>query len=471
MDTLTDPTADQIHAALDRARRAQPQWAADGTGREIMLRFHDLVLDRQDELLDVIQDETGKNRASAFDEVLDVAITARHYAYAAARLLRPRRARGAVPLLTRTRVERSPKGVVGIIAPWNYPLSLAVSDAIPALLAGNTVVLKPDEKTTRTAVAALEILREAGLPEDVMQVLPGTGEVVGQAIARECDYLMFTGSTPVGRQLGAIAGERLIGFSAELGGKNPLLIAPDADIPRAVQGARQACFTNSGQLCISIERIYVHAEVADVFLPAFLQAVGAMRVAGGREWSTDMGSLISPEHLARVSSLVDDAVARGATVLTGGHALPELGPTFYAPTVLTDVPEDAELLRSEVFGPVVAVEVVGSIDEAVARANDSELGLNASVWAAPATGRKIASRLEFGTVNINDGFAAAWASLDAPMGGWKASGMGRRHADEGLLKYTEARTVAEQRLASPGGSGGSRELVTTALKLGKRVLR
>ena len=346
-----------------------------------------------------------------------------------------------------------------------------MSDAIPALLAGNTVVLKPDEKTTRTAVAALEILREAGLPEDVMQVLPGTGEVVGQAIARECDYLMFTGSTPVGRQLGAIAGERLIGFSAELGGKNPLLIAPDADIPRAVQGARQACFTNSGQLCISIERIYVHAEVADVFLPAFLQAVGAMRVAGGREWSTDMGSLISPEHLARVSSLVDDAVARGATVLTGGHALPELGPTFYAPTVLTDVPEDAELLRSEVFGPVVAVEVVGSIDEAVARANDSELGLNASVWAAPATGRKIASRLEFGTVNINDGFAAAWASLDAPMGGWKASGMGRRHADEGLLKYTEARTVAEQRLASPGGSGGSRELVTTALKLGKRVLR
>ena len=277
MDTLTDPTADQIHAALDRARRAQPQWAADGTGREIMLRFHDLVLDRQDELLDVVQDETGKNRASAFDEILDVAITARHYAYAAARLLRPRRARGAVPLLTRTRVERSPKGVVGIIAPWNYPLSLAVSDAIPALLAGNTVVLKPDEKTTRTAVAALEILREAGLPEDVMQVLPGTGEVVGQAIARECDYLMFTGSTPVGRQLGAIAGERLIGFSAELGGKNPLLIAPDADIPRAVQGARQACFTNSGQLCISIERIYVHAEVADVFLPAFLQAVGAMR--------------------------------------------------------------------------------------------------------------------------------------------------------------------------------------------------
>lgn len=475
---VTAHTADDTAEAFRRARAAQAGWAATPVRerREIMLRFHDLVLDRQEELLDMIQDESGKNRASAFDEILDVTVTARHYAYAAERLLRPKRVKGALPVLTRTHVEHAPKGVVGIIAPWNYPLSLAVSDAIPALMAGNAVVLKPDEKTPLTALLAVELLRGAGLPVDVMQVVTGTGEVVGQAIARECDYLMFTGSTAVGRTLGAVAGERLIGFSAELGGKNPLIVAPDADPGRAVHGARQACFSNSGQLCISTERIYVHRDVAEEFVDRFVAEVEAMRVGGGRGWTVDMGSLISAEHLAGVDSMVKDAVTRGATVLTGGRALPDLGPAFYAPTVLANVPADAELYRNEVFGPVVAVEVVDSLDEAVAKANDSEFGLNASVWATPRTGRRLASQLEFGTVNVNEGFAAAWGSVDAPMGGWKSSGLGRRHADEGLLKYTEARTVAVQRVTGISGPPGMPKeryvaALSGVLKLGKRVLR
>ncbi|MCS5478087.1 succinic semialdehyde dehydrogenase [Corynebacterium sp. YIM 101645] len=464
--------------AFSRARLAQQSWSTTPVSqrKQIMLRLHDLLLERQAEFLDIIQDETGKNRGSAFDEVLDVAVTARHYAHAAPRLLRPRQVRGAVPLLTRTHVERAPVGVVGIIAPWNYPLSLALSDAIPALLAGNAVVLKPDEKTPFTALLAADLLAEAGLPDDVLQVLTGTGPVVGDTIARECDYLMFTGSTAVGRELGAIAGQRLIGFSAELGGKNPLIVLPSADVARTARGAVAACFANSGQLCISIERIYVHRDIADDFIPAFVEATEAMRIGPGHEWSTDMGSLISPEHRLQVEELVSDALSRGATLLTGGRALDELGPAFYSPTILTDVPTDAHLFGEETFGPVVALTIVDSVDEAVARANESPYGLNASVWGDVAEARRVASRLKVGTVNINEGFAAAWASLDAPMGGWGQSGVGRRHGDSGLLKYTEARTVAVQRgVALSGSSGVPREryaqVVSTALRYGRALLR
>lgn len=471
-------TAEDTVRAFERARQAQKQWAHTSARerREIMLRFHDLVLDRQAEILDTIQDESGKNRASAFDEVMDVAVTARHYAFAAAGLLRTDHVKGALPVLTRTQVQHAPKGAVGIIAPWNYPLALAVSDAIPAILAGNTVVLKPDVKTPLSALLASRLLMEAGLPAFVFQVITGAGSVVGQTIVEECDYLMFTGSTKTGRLLAKQAGERLIGFSAELGGKNPLIIAADADLDKTVRGAVNACFANSGQLCISIERIYVHRTLAEEFTARFKAATSALKLGAGHAWTVEMGSLISPEHLARVQELIDDAVAKGAKILTGGHALPELGPCFFAPTVLTDVPGNAELFYEESFGPVVALEAVDSMEEAVRQANNSDYGLNASVWAKPATGRKIAAQLEFGTVNINEGFAAAWGSLDAPMGGWKASGVGRRHADEGLLKYTESRTVAQQRMLPISGPGKmSREVyvktLSTALKLGKRVLR
>ncbi|GAB3691069.1 succinic semialdehyde dehydrogenase [Corynebacterium nasicanis] len=453
------------------ARHAQSQWSTTPVAerKAVMLAFHDLVLERQEELLDIIQAETGKSRKDAFNEVMDVAITARHYAYRAARLLAPRRTKGALPLLTATHVERAPKGVVGIIAPWNYPLSLAVSDAIPALLAGNAVVLKPDEKTTGTALLALDLLREAGLPEDVMQIVEGGAEA-GQRVAAGCDYLMFTGSTAVGRELAAQAEQRLIGFSAELGGKNPLIVLPSADPARAARGAVGACFSNTGQLCISVERIFVHEAVAEEFIAEFVAATKALRLGLG--WADDIGRLISAEHLERVAALVSAAVAHGARVLTGGtHE-----DLYYSPTVLIDVPHHSDLHNEEVFGPVVYIEIVSSVDEAVTRANDSDYGLNASVWGAVREAREVASRLEAGTVNINEGFAAAWASVDAPMGGWKQSGVGRRHADEGLLKFTEARTVAVQRLVPISGPAdlshqAYARTLTTALRLGRRLLR
>ncbi|MDY6050732.1 MAG: succinic semialdehyde dehydrogenase [Corynebacterium sp.] len=477
---LTPHSAEETAAAFETARRAQKEWARTPLKQRkaIFLRYHDLVLEHQEELLDVIQDENGKNRASAFEEIMDAAITARHYAYQVERLLRARKDifGGALPLITHTIVEHPPKGVVGVIAPWNYPLVLALSDAVAALLAGNAVVLKPDSLTPRTAFLAASLLYEAGLPRDLLQIVPGKGSVVGQEIMKQADYIMFTGSSATGATLAAQAGERLVGISAELGGKNPMIICHDADVTTATYGALNACFSNSGQLCISIERIYVHEAVADEFISQFVDNVKAMRVAGGHDWTVDMGSLISEEHLATVDSFVRDAVAKGATVLAGGTPLPELGPKFYAPTVLTDVPETADLYRQEIFGPVVYIETVSSEEEAVAKANDSSYGLNSSVWGSPSTALSVAKQLETGTVNINEGYAAGWGSMRASMGGWKRSGIGRRHGDDGLLKYTEPRTIAAQYVMPISGFRQmSKEtyakVMTAALKWAKPLLR
>ncbi|AKK04664.1 NAD-dependent aldehyde dehydrogenase [Corynebacterium mustelae] len=474
IDTVISHSEAETQEAFDRARRAQRTWAKRSVAEraKIIMRMHDVVLANQAEILDTIQLETGKNRASAFDEVLDVAINARYYAKKAPKLLRPQHVKGALPVLTKTIVQHAPKGVVGIISPWNYPLTLTLSDAIPALIAGNAVVLKPDSQTPLTALAGAQIAREAGLPEDLYQVITGPGAVVGETIANHADFLMFTGSTETGRKLGAIAGERLIGFSAELGGKNPMIITADANIDVAVRTTIAGCFSNTGQLCISIERIYVHEDVAAQYVDKLVAAVENLTIGGGG-WEENIGSMISATQADNVMALVDDAVAQGAKKLTGGRR-PDLGSAFIAPIVLVDVPEAARLYREEVFGPVVYIETFSSEAEVIERANDSEYGLNAAVCAGH-NRWQIAAQLEVGTVNINEGFAAAFGSIDAPMGGWKASGTGRRHSDAGLLKYTEPRTIAEQRvLPISGPKNLPREtyaaVMTNLLRLGKRFL-
>jgi succinate-semialdehyde dehydrogenase/glutarate-semialdehyde dehydrogenase len=466
--------ADDVAEAGRRARVAQQDWVrrplADRCA--VMLRFHDLVLEHQAELLDIAQVETGKSRLSALEECLDVAMTARYYANAAPRLLRPSRRQGAVPVLTRTVVHHHPEGLVGVISPWNYPLTLAVSDAVPALLAGNGVVLKPDAQTPFTALSAVELLYEAGVPRDLFGVVTGSGASLGPSIIDAVDHLMFTGSTATGRIVAEQCGRRLIPFSGELGGKNPMIVLADADIDAAVEGAVRACFSNSGQLCISIERLYVEDAVYDEFVPALVARVSAMRLGPGFGWEIEMGSMVSEAQLEVVSRHVDDARSKGVRVLTGGRARPDLGPLFYEPTLLEGVTDDMELSRAETFGPVVAVERVASADEAIARANDTCYGLNASIWTDGRRGAELAPRIRAGTVNVNEGYAAAWASLDAPMGGMKDSGVGRRHGPEGLLKYTEAQTVAVQRLAPIGPPPGmSTETYARFMTAATKVLR
>jgi succinate-semialdehyde dehydrogenase/glutarate-semialdehyde dehydrogenase len=342
---------------------------------------------------------------------------------------------------------RQPKGVIGQISPWNYPLALFTGDAVPAFVAGNAVVTKPDTQTALTALRARELMIEAGLPAEVWQIVIGDGPVVGPEVVAHADYVSFTGSTRTGRDVAQRAAARLIGASMELGGKNAMLVLADADLDKAAEGAVRACFSSAGQLCISIERLYVASSVADAFLEKFVSRTKALKLGNSLSWGADMGSLVSQRQLDTVTRHVEDAVKNGATVLAGGRPRPDVGPLFYEPTILDGVTTESAVCEEETFGPVVSIYRFDDEEDAVARANGTSYGLNSSVWSKNLRHAKaVAARLHTGTVNVNEGYAPAYASVAAPMGGMRDSGVGRRHGSEGILKYTEVQTVAVQRL-------------------------
>lgn len=446
---LPESTPDDVLKAFEAARKAQAVWERTPVRERaaVLLRFHDLVLERQAEVLDLIQLETGKARLHAHEEVQAVAVAARHYGRKAPAYLRPKRHAGAMPTLTKVTELRHPRGVVGQIAPWNYPLELSVGDALPAFVAGNAVVMKPDTETCLTALWARDLLVEAGLPAEVFQVVLGEGPVVGPEVVRHADYVSFTGSTRTGREVAQGAAARLVGVSLELGGKNAMLVLEDADIEKAAAGAVRACFSSAGQLCISIERLYVHESIADAFVERFAARTKAMRLGTSLAYGADMGSLVGERQLETVTRHVEEAVAKGAKVVAGGVARPDIGPYFFEPTILDGVTEPMSVCAEETFGPVVSIYRFKTDDEAVEQANSTPYGLNSSVWTKDGRrGRDVASRLRTGTVNVNEGYAPAYGSVQSPMGGMKDSGLGRRHGSEGILKYTEAQTVAQQRL-------------------------
>ncbi|MEI5583322.1 MULTISPECIES: succinic semialdehyde dehydrogenase [unclassified Agromyces] len=449
---LPRSSADDVRGAVSRARLAQLAWARVGFAerRRVLLRAHDLLLDRREDLLDLTQLESGKTRGQAFEEVFQAASVTRWNALRARRVLGGGRRRAGIPLVLSARVRYRPKGVVGVITPWNYAVSLGAMDVVPALAAGCAVVQKADDQGALSVLALRRAFIDAGLPEAVWAVVAGDPAEAGEALTDEVDYICFTGSTATGRRIAEKAGRRLVGASLELGGKNALIVLDDVDVEQAAADAAHACFSSMGQLCVSIERIYVHRRVAEPFTAALAARLADPRIGSGLDHEADYGSLATETQLRRVQAHLDDAVAKGARVLVGGRSRPDVGPWAFEPTILADVRPDMRVATEETFGAIASVAVVDDETEAVLLANASEYGLNASVLTGSTRyGLRLAHEIDAGSVNVNEGYRGSFGSVDAPMGGLKESGIGRRNGPEGLRRFVDPVTISVNRRLIP----------------------
>lgn len=437
---------EEVRAAVARARAAQPAWAALGPaerGRRLR-RWADAMWAERAHLFSLIRQETGKNDAGAYIEAAVIDATVDLYAANAARWLRPRTRRPLFNIEQTTRVHYHAFGVVGFITPWNYPYLNALIDCIPALIAGNAAVLKPSESTPLIALYAVAAMHRAGIPHDVVQVVTGARET-GEALVDYVDMIAVTGSTATGRAVAIRAAERLIPASLELGGKDPLIVLNDADVDLAASGALMGAFENAGQTCVSIERAYVEAGIYEPFLDRLLYYAQQLVVGAGDGFEVHMGSLTHARELARTQAQIEDAVERGARVLTGGRPRPDLGPLFFEPTILVDVDHTMAVMREETFGPILPVMRVANADEAVALSNDCAYGLAACVYTRDLRrGEAVAARLHCGDVSINRP-QVNFATISAPIGGWKHSGIGRRGGVEGLMRFVQPQTVSTLR--------------------------
>jgi acyl-CoA reductase-like NAD-dependent aldehyde dehydrogenase len=428
-----------------RARRAQAGWEALGfEGRAaVMKRCQKWISDNSERVIDTIVSETGKTYEDALlGEVGYAEAAFAFWAKNAEKYLAEEKVRTASPFAKGRRlvVRYAPVGVVGVIGPWNYPLTNSFGDCIPALMAGNAVLLKPSEVTPLTSMLMGEMLRECGLPEDVYQVVPGYGETA-QSLVDEVDFVMFTGSTATGKKVMARAAETLTPVALELGGKDPMIVCSDADLERAANAAVHYSMQNAGQTCTSTERVYVEEPIYDEFVRLVTDRVRELRQgAPGGPGSTDLGAVTSPPQSDIVERHVKDAVANGARVLVGGGRRDENG-HYFEPTVLVDVDHTMACMREETFGPTVPIMKVGDTEEAVRLANDTPYGLQASVWTKDvAKGERLARRIEAGSVTVNDA-QVNYVALELPMGGWKESGLGTRHGADGIRKYTKKQTL------------------------------
>lgn len=448
--TVRDTLADEVTALASRLRVAQASWEALGArGRAAWLMRYDAWLrEHHLELSDLLQAETGKPWQEATFELTFARDILTYCARNAARFLAERRPR-PYGLLTKTKrlsVRHRPYPLVGVICPWNFPLMIGLVDAVPALAAGAAVVLKPSELTPLATARAIEGWREIGAP-DVFACATGAG-ATGAALVEEVDFIQFTGSTRTGRAVGRRAAERLIPASLELGGKDAAIVLADADLDRAANGIVWGSLFNSGQACVSVERVYVEAAVHDAFVEKVCAKVATLRQGtDGREYTADVGALASTAQLEIVARQVQDAVARGASVVVGGVPGTSAG-TYFEPTVLIGVDHTMEIMREETFGPTIPIMRVTDADEAVRLANDSRYGLSATVWTRDRRrGREIAQRIEAGSVNVNDVFTNLFV-FGVPHSGWKQSGIGARLGGAYcMLKYCRAQAITETRLA------------------------
>lgn len=438
--------ASDVAAAVERARKAQREWAAlsfDERGRYLE-RAAKVLLERESEFLDAIIAETGKPQQEAFaTEILTACDALQFYAKRAKRILGDRRLPLHLLKTKKLRISYPPLGVVGIITPWNFPFLLSLNPTAQALVAGNAVLLKPSEATPASGRLVGELFESVGLPEGLLTVLQGDGETGAALVDAGVDKISFTGSVATGRRIAEACGRALIPCTLELGGKDPMIVCEDADIDRAAKGAVYGAFSNAGQVCTSTERVYVVDEVADEFTRKVVAETAALRQ--GAEGEFDVGAIIRSEQLDVIEAHVDDAVAGGARLLAGGRRNPDCDGLYYEPTVLSDVTQDMRIMREETFGPVLPIMRVRNAEDALVLANDSVYGLNANVWTKnKRRGAELAEGLESGCVVVND-CMVTYGVPESPFGGVKQSGIGRVNGEAGLKGFCHERSILTDR--------------------------
>ncbi|MEO6391747.1 MAG: aldehyde dehydrogenase family protein [Pyrinomonadaceae bacterium] len=436
----------EVAAAVERARAAHANWRRLSFYKRAgyIWRAREIILAELDQLAELISREAGKPALEAISLDLSPSLDLMQYfARNSEKMLRPEKLNiGLFGLMGRSsRVEYQSLGVIGIIAPWNFPWGIPSGEVVMALMAGNTVVLKPSELTPLTGVKLGEIFARAGLPENVLQIVTGDGATGAALIEAGVDKIMFTGSVATGRKVAAAAGERLIPVVLELGGKNPMVVLEDAHLETAAEAAVWGAFANSGQACASVERCYVHESIIDKFTELVVAKTRKIRQAAGTSPESDVGAMSSENQLAIVDDHVSDAVAHGAKARTGGHRNSKLDGWFYEPTVLTGVDQSMKVMRAETFGPVLPIMPFCTEEEAIRLANDSSLGLTANVYTSDiGRGKRVARQIEAGTVMINE-VIYTHGIAQTPWGGVKNSGFGRTHGKLGLLEMVSPRHI------------------------------
>ena len=439
---------DDVAKAVELGRKAQALWQKTTFQHRAQLLYclRDLLLDEQEKLADVLTAETGRPRAEANgNELFYLCDAIGVWAKKSAAYLRTERIRPHFPLMKPKKVTSSyaPRGIIGIISPWNFPLTLTLGEALPALMAGNAVIIKPSELTPLSALFGAEMALKAGLPDHLLQVVIGCAETA-EALIDHVDMISFTGSVATGRRVMRRAAERLIPISLELGGKDPMIVLKDADVERAAGACVWGALMNSGQACTSIERVYVEASVYDAFVERVCAKTRAIR-QGPSATLVEVGSMTSEAQLNKVATQIEEAVLRGAKILVGGKRNPKLPGLYFEPTVLIDVDHDMNIMKEETFGPVIPIMKVHDVSEALRLANDSPYGLGASIFCRDGTtASELAKQIESGAVCVNDSLIN-YIIPDAPMGGIKESGFGYRHGAEGIRKYCRQKTIVTDR--------------------------
>lgn len=431
-----------LEQAFQTAREAQKSWQkrSFANRRELFLKYHDSVNENQEMLMNTLQSETGKSRNHAFEEITGSLAGIRYVANNLRKALRSHSAKPGIPLALKIKVDYSPVGVVGVVTPWNYPLALTMLDVIPALAAGNAVVQKADDKTVKTIIAAKDLAERNGLPKGLWQVVHGDNEVIGNGLIDQCDYFAFTGSTQTGKKVAQRAAARLIGYSMELGGKNPAIVLEKANLEKTSERLLASFIGNSGQLCVATERAYVPKQELQAYTELLGKKIESLKLGSSEVFDHDLGALISTEQITRVSGFLDRARKSGSKVI-GGMVYGQI----IQPSLVVETDHTSEIASQEVFGPVLALIPYDTVEQAIEMANDTEYGLNASVFGDVSKAEEVAKKIQAGTVNINEGYRASMASLDAPMGGMKQSGVGRRNGIHGIRRFTEPRTIAINR--------------------------